>query len=182
MSTNAYTLTIKIDEWPTRDDLQRFLRASNAKEEIHNFLTQEFDTTISFKIGEVDLLANYQEAFILPLHAFFATLSSGLKQLAKEQKSVVPIYLQQYAVSEGSPAHILNWRLEGTFLYFQFVWGGEVETPKHIANLGEVKINFANMQKELIRVINEYSHTITYLLGHLKDWDGSDISALFANF
>lgn len=182
MNTGVPSLKIEVDEWPQRDDLLEFLHTPNAKQDIHAFLTEEFDTIISFRIGELDLLSGYKEAFILPLHAFVRSLSQGLKALAAQESVDVPIYLQQHAVSPGSPAHTLQLTLKDEQLEMTFTWGGQNDPPAQFDELSTFSLDPTDTQKEIAQLVDTYARTVARLLGHLHDWSGDDISALFESF
>lgn len=180
--TSAPTFTLDAHEWPGRDDLIDMLHQPNSKEEVQQFLTQEFDTLVSFKIGDLDLLAGYPEAFFLPLHAFVRSVSAGLKAFNRDGKATMPIYLQQYQVSEGDPAHTMSWRLEGDQVFVELTWGGTVQAPAHLDEVASRSVSLPIFRKEIARFVDFYTRKVALLLGPFGDWSGDDIAALFASF
>ncbi|MBK07280.1 MAG: hypothetical protein CL920_06840 [Deltaproteobacteria bacterium] len=182
MSSETQSLTIKVDEWPLREDIAEFLNTSNAKEDISRLLTEEFDTIVYFQIDEDDLLWGYPEAFILPLHAFVSSLSRGLKILSADQAADVPIFLQQNAVGPEDAAHRLHMKIDGQLLRLSLQWGGEKAPPAHLKEGNEWSLDLVQSQQVIVEFINDYCRRVTMLLGSLPDWSGEDISALFESF
>ena len=97
MTDTVQVLQIRLDEWPTRGDIQEFLAQTDSHRKITEFLTLEYDAAVSLKIGEVDLLSGYPEAFFLPIHAFVRSLSQGVKSNSKLCKAAeVPRNLHEF--------------------------------------------------------------------------------------
>jgi|GEM_PF-1822781 len=182
MSTEVLPFELKISDWPAKAELYDLSTSSNSKAVIEEFLCEEFDTEISFTIGEIDFLSGYPEAFILPLHAFLRSVSGGLKALIEEGESEVSIYLQQYNTKEGDPSHKMQWSLNGTNVNISFQWGGQVEVPAHLKELGTVTVTASNLHEKITSAVNAYSQKIVFLLGGRNDWQGDAITTLFEGF
>lgn len=180
--TTTQTFSMEIQEWPSREDITDLLKGHQSKEAVRDFIAREFDTIIHFKIGDFDLLAGYPEAFFLPLHAFLQSLSSGLKSLSGTPSVNLPIYLQQYEVDEGDPAHtlILSWS-DGA-LQVKLQWGGPNEAPEVIANHPPLLVDFQQFHGTIVQRMKEYYQQIALLVGSLSGWESADVAALFAEF
>ncbi|MCK6508398.1 hypothetical protein L6R29_00335 [Myxococcota bacterium] len=172
---------IQITELPTLEDIKEFTSIDD-KAGISEYLQKEFDAYISMRIGNTDILANYPEAFILPVHAFVKSMSNGLRILAEEKAVRIPIYLQQYDVEPGSRAHYLHWRLEDGRLLMRFEWSGFKEAPAFLRDLGEVEIHTAQTQKAISDVVGAYVQRIALLLRQLEGWTNEDLEELFDGF
>lgn len=179
--SSVSTFSIDASEWPGRDDLSEFLHQSNAKDEVHKYLTEEFDTLITFRVEDTNLLSGYPEAFFLPLHAFARSLSQLLKQMEANNEGRVPIYLQQYAVSEGEPAHTLSFTQEGDAVQFRLEWGGE-STPEGWDSQNTVSLSRADFRSETARFLDFYTRKIVLLLSPLPRWSEDQIGQLFSDF
>lgn len=180
--TMVTKFTIEAHEWPGRGDLAEFVHHSNAKEEIQDYLTQEFDTLVSFRLDDLDVLAGYTDAYFLPLHAFARSLSAGMKQLVETGEASFPLYLQQYEVSEGDPAHMMTWSRKDNAVQVGLQWVGDVTPPAHLAALADVTIDYEMFRREVVRFLDFYAKKIALLLGPLADWSGDQIATLFDGF
>lgn len=181
MSETVYSVQIQCSEWPTRDDLQEFLRDGQSRQKIREFLTQEFDTLISMKVGDIDLFSDYPDAFILPVHAFVRELSQGIKTLDLTPQVTIPIYLQQYAIEEGDPAHRLILVREGEHVRLRFVWGGKVATPQHL-RFDSLLLHYQDFRQTVLDFMDTYIRKVMMLLAAHADWKGEEIAVLFESF
>ena len=174
-------LEIEISEWPTLEDLKEFTNPEE-KHTVIEYLQEEYDSFVSFRAGGVDLLANYPEAFILPIHAFCKSLGQGLRALAETKEARVPIYLQQYQVEEGCRSHFLTWRLEDGYVYMGFEWGGFKESPAFLKELGEIKLVASQLQGAIADLLGDYINKVILLLRQLEGWTAEDMDELFEGF
>ncbi len=182
MTETVQELHIHIRDWPTRNDIQEYIHQNDSHRKITEFLTLEFDTMVSFKVGDVDLLSGYDEAFFLPLHAFIRQLSLGMKSLVRDNETTFPIFLQQYEVAEGDPAHRMTWKRKGDRIHVSMEWGGQVEAPAVIKSFSGASLTATSFQTTIIDFIDVYVRKIMMLLGSHAKWKGEEISALFEDF
>lgn len=179
MSKAVQSLHIKVDEWPRRSDLSDLLTAPNPKEAIEEFITQEFDTDISFKVGEVDLLSGYPEAFILPLSAFLGSLSQGIQKIRSEKQAKIPIYLQQYEIGPSSSSHSIELSLDDDIITMCFEWGGDQKCPKHLASLGEIYLKSDQFEEVIESLLANYNRKLVMLLNSISARGSEEFSSLF---
>ncbi|TNE49759.1 MAG: hypothetical protein EP343_10590 [Deltaproteobacteria bacterium] len=181
MSDTAQVLQIRLDEWPTRGDIQEFLAQTDSHRKITEFLTLEYDAAVSLKVGDLDLLSGYPEAFFLPVHAFVRSLSRGVKEMDENGEATLPIYLQQYEVEEGNPAHKITLQRDDDKVRIGFEWGGESDPPDFLS-FDNLVVNREQFRSTVIDFIDLYARKIMMLLSMRADWSGEEISSLFEEF
>lgn len=182
MSDSVQELHIHIGEWPTREDIQEFTHQNDSHRKISEYLTQEFDTMISFSVKGTDLLSGYNEAFFLPLHALVRQLSRAVKALDRDGEVAFPIYLQQYEIKEGDPAHTMKWKRSGNVLHVSMEWGGQVDAPDVIRSFQGVEVDAGVFRTTVVEFLDLYARKVMMLLGRHADWTGEEISVLFEEF
>jgi hypothetical protein len=109
-------------------------------------------------------------------------LSQGLKTLDQEGIVQVPIYLQQYKIDEGDPAHIMEWEREENQIMIRFQWCNTSSVPKSLVDLGEVIVDCHQFREEILAFLDTYTRKIAMLLGFHANWTGEEISTLFEQF